>query len=310
MSVALNCCIFVLLFAGIFFLTVWLWDVGVQEILVYTEHFLLEETRQVRMRVLPEVTSRKAWDRLELLLFYSGIRGAFPFVSAKVWLLFCTIVLSCGFMLANFLIGSLWKAVLCCVGLCVLLTELLAVLRRRNMRMTERYLLELINVTESFAATGEEPVAILSSCSIYLKGPIGRALAGVNRHLKQGWSSRMILEQLKVTLEHPKWQEFIHNLSVCSMYNSDYSFVFRTSRKSIQEYLSSKKERQSIKHTAQVEMAAIAFLSLAIVLVLSNFLAMPATELLWGNTVSKGCTIYMAGIIVVFFWKIGIYEKE
>lgn len=310
MSVALNVSIFVLLFMGFFGLTGWLWEVGVQEIIIYTEHFLSSEARRVRMRVLPEVISPKAWDRLELLLFYSGIRGTFPFVSAKVWLLFCSMTAGSVFILANFLTGSLWKAALCSMGLCVFLTEILIVLRHRRLRMTECYLLELINVTESFAATGEEPVAILTSCSMYLKGPIGHALLGIDRHLKQGWSSRMILEQLKVTLEHPKWQEFIHNLSVCSMYNSDYRFVFRTSRKSIQAYLSSKKERQSIKHTAQMEMGAIVFLSLAIVVVLSNFLAIPAMELLWGNAVSKGCTIYMSGIIVLFFWKIGVYEKE
>ena len=310
MSVALNVSIFVLLFIVFFCLTGCLWEVVVHEIIIYTEHFLSSEARRVRMRVLPEVTSPKAWDRLELLLFYSGIRGTFPFVSAKVWLLFCSMTAGSVFILANFLTGSLWKAALCSMGLCVFLTEILIVLRHRRLRMTERYLLELINVTESFAATGEEPVAILTSCSMYLKGPIGHALLGIDRHLKQGWSSRMILEQLKVTLEHPKWQEFIHNLSVCSMYNSDYRFVFRTSRKSIQAYLSSKKERQSIKHTAQMEMGAIVFLSLAIVVVLSNFLAIPAMELLWGNAVSRGCTIYMSGIIVLFFWKIGVYEKE
>ena len=310
MVLALNCIILGLLIAGFVLLVGWLWDVGVQEILIYTESFLLEEAKRLRMRVLPEVNSTKLWDRLELLLYYSGIRNYFPFVSAKVWVLFCLLVLCCSFLIVMGLCRSLWQAGAFCILLGVLMMQMLEMMRRSNLRVTERYLLELLNVTESFAVTGEEPVAILSACSIYMKGPVGQALESIDKYANQGWSSRMILEQMKVRLEHPKWQEFIHNLNVCSMYNSDYSFVFRTSRKSIHAYLSSKKERQSIRHIAEAEMAAIVVLSLIIVLVLSNFLGVPIAELMWGSAVSKGCTAYLVGIILLFFRKISAYEKE
>ena len=305
-----NGIVFGFLIVGFVLFISWLWDVGVQEITIYTEHFLLEEAKKLRVKVLPEVNSMKPWDKLELMLFYSGIRNYFPFVSAKVWILFWAIVLGCSFLIVSFLSKNVWQATVFCIALSTLMIQILGIMRRSNLRNTERYLLELLNVTESFAATGEEPTAILSHCSIYLKGPVGHALQSVDKQLIQGWSGRMILEQLKVRLEHPKWQEFIHNLNVCSMYNSDFGSVFRTSRKSIQTYLTSKKERQSIKHTAEMEMAAIVVLSLMILLVLSNFLAVPVTELMWGNSISKGCTIYMAIIVMLFFWKISAYEKE
>lgn len=310
MILLLNCAVFGLLFIGVMLFVSWLWDAGVQEILIYTEHFLLEETKKLRVKILPEVNSTKPWDRLELLLFYSGIRNYFPFVSAKVWIVFCMVVLSCSFLLVTFFSKHIWQAAVVCVMFGVLMMQILGIMRRSNLRNTERYLLELLNVTESFAVTGEEPIAILSHCSVYLKGPIGQALRSVDRQVSQGWSGRMILEQLKVRLEHPKWQEFIHNLNVCSMYNSDFGTVFRTSRKSIQAYLTSKKERQSIKHTAEMEMAAIVVLSLMIILILSNFLMVPATELMWGNRISKGCTVYMVIIVMLFFGKINAYEKE
>ena len=310
MILLLNCVIFILLLVGMVMLVSWLWETGVKEIIIYTEHFLLEEAKRLRISVLPEINSTKLWDKLELLLYYSGIRIYLPFVSAKVWILFCMMVMCCSFIIVMSLSRNIWQAGVFCVAVCLILTQMLEIMRRANLRSTERYLLELLNVTESFAVTGEEPIAILSNCSTYMKGPIGQALKSVHKYVKQGWSGRMILEQLKVRLEHPKWQEFIHNLNICSMYNSEYSFVFRTSRKSIQGYLTSKKERQSIKHTAEAEMAAIVFLSLVIILVLSNFLAVSVKELMWGNGVSRGCTIYMAGIVMLFFWKISAYEKE
>lgn len=310
MTIAINVMILVFLMTGFCFVTGWLWEVGVQEILIYTESFLLEEAKRLRVRVLPEVTSVKPWDKLELLLFYSGIRNYFPFVSGKVWLLFSFIVYSCSFVIVVILTGNVRNAVVFCVALWFIMTQLLSWMRHRNLRATERQLLELLNITESFAATGDEPLAILQNCSRYMSGPIGHALKSIERHINQGWSGRMILEQLKIMLEHPKWQEFIHNLNVCSMYNSDFNYVFRSSRKSIQSYLSSKKERQSIKHTAQAEMGIIVFLCLIIVAVLGEFLAVSIPMLMWGNQFGKICTMYMVGIIALFYWKIGAYEKE
>ena len=298
------------LLLGTMLLTSVLWDTGVQEIVLYTEHFLMQEAIKLQMKVLPDVNSTKLWDKLELMLFYSGIRNVIPFASAKVWIMFCVILLSCSFLVTVVWCRNVLYATAFCVGLSVLLKVLLEEMRKRNLRKTERHLLELLNVTESFAATGEEPVAILSYCSSYLKGPIGHVLRGIGKQVERGWSGRMILEQLKVQLEHPKWQEFIHNLNVCSMYNSDFSSVFSSSRKSIQSYLTSKKERQSIKHTAEIEMVIIVLLSLVIIVVLSNFLGVSTSVLLWGNKISKGCTVYMVTIIMLFFWKIGAYEKE
>ena len=309
MILLLNGMVLLLLNIGVTLIISCLWDTGVQEILIYTEHFLVSETKRLRVRILPEITSTKPRDKLELLLFYSGIRNCFPFVSAKVWIIFCMLVLGCSFLIVIVLSKRFWHAAWFCIALSVLMRMILESMRRSNLRNTERYLLELLNVTESFAVTGEEPIAILSHCSPYMKGPIGQTLRNVDKQVNQGWSGRMILEQLKVRLEHPKWQEFIHNLNVCSMYNSDFSSVFSSSRRSIQAYLTNKKERQSIKHTAEMEMATIVVLSLIILMVLSKFLMVPVSTLLWGDHISKGCTLYMGMIVLLFFWKIGAYEK-
>lgn len=310
MIIWINVGIFLFLLVGLFFMTEWLWEVGMQEIIIYTGNFLLEEAKKLRVKVLPEVTSTKPLDRLELLLYYSGIRNHFPFVSAKVWLIGNAMLYSCCFVIISALTGSVLKAAVWCMALCFCITQLLCWMRQHNLKAVERQLLELINVTESFAATGDEALAILQNCSAYMKGPIGQALGSIEKRLERGWSGRMVLEQMKIMLEHPKWQEFIHNLNVCCMYNSDFNYVFRSSRKSIQAYLSAKKDRQSIKHTAQMEMGIIVFLGMIIIMAMGEFLSLSTYELLWGSIFSRSCTIYMIGIVLVFYWKIGAYEKE
>lgn len=310
MEIWFNVVIFLLLAFGFWKLTEWLWEVGVSEIMIYTEGFLIQETKKLRIKVLPEITSTKWLDRLELLLYYSGIRNSIPFVSAKVWILFQILVYNCSFVLAVLLTGSLWKAGVCCIMIGGLTVWFLTWMRQHNMKATEKQLLELLNITESFAVTGDEPLTILTHCSNYMTGPVGHALSRIETYLQQGWSARMILEKLKISLEHPKWQEFIHNLNVCCMYNSDFNYVFRSSRKSIQAYLSSKKERQSIKRTAQVEMGMIVGLSMLIMIFLAKFLNVSMAEVFWGNVFAKCCSVYMLAIIGVFFWKLGAYEKE
>lgn len=309
MAVLLNGVVFILLLFGAWSLVSWLWDVGVQEILVYTEDFLEGEAKKLRVQALPDPRS-SPWDRLELLLYYSGVRNRIPFMSGKVWTLSVFMLCSSIFIMVCCMGGSLWRAmggVMLSGFACM---QFLNLLRQNNLRRTEQYLLELVNVTESFSMTGEDPVAILCKCSMYLNGPIADVLKRTEQYMERGWSSRMILEQMRVRLEHPKWQEFIHNLNVCSMYNSDYTTVFHSSRKSIQAYLTSKKERHSVKHTAQMEMGLICILAMVIVSVLGSFLEMPWKELVWGNVISKCCTVYMLGIVAVFFWKMNVFEKE
>ena len=66
MIIWINVGIFLFLLVGLFFMTEWLWEVGMQEIIIYTGNFLLEEAKKLRVKVLPEVTSTKPLDRLEL----------------------------------------------------------------------------------------------------------------------------------------------------------------------------------------------------------------------------------------------------
>ncbi len=310
MTILINSMIFLSLILGLYMLVDWFSEVGVQEIVIHTEQFLLQETRKVRMQRLPELTSTKLWDKLELLLFYSGIRNRYPFFSAKIWLL-CLVMVNSGLFIVVILAGGyVGQALITCAAASIGSAALLSWFRRKNLKNTEKYLLELVNLTESFAITGEEPVAILMNCSGYLGGPMGLVLKNAGRMREQGLSGKMLLDHMKVTLEHPKWQEFIHNLNVCSMYNSDFKTVFASSRKSIQGFLSSKKERQRVKQVARLEMIIMAVFGYLILALIAGMLEMPIGKLVWGNTISKGCTIYLAGIILLFFRKLGSFEKE
>lgn len=310
MILCIDALLFLTLGTGVTFCMLWFSEEGAPVLILFTERFLVEEARQIRMNGLPDPFKKGVENRIELLLYYSGIRRHFPFLSARLWI-FGGILLSLSvwagtllitgrFLTAFLAAGLLWGAWFLVVSFA----------RKQNMRKTEKQLLEFINMAESFTATGEEPVAILSHCACYMRGPVRSTLQFMIQLREQGVPGRILLEQVMIQLEHPKWQEFIYNLNICSRYNSDYTSVFRASRKSIQNYLISKKERMRLKHTAWLELGLLALFGVLILYVLGVVLELSVRELLWGDRFSKGITCYLILITLLFVWKMNAFEKE
>ncbi|MCD7807036.1 MAG: hypothetical protein LUH19_06810 [Lachnospiraceae bacterium] len=303
----LDAVLFGCVLAGCLCFVGWMDERGIREIRLYSDEFLMNEEKAVRCRVLPDPASRKLTDRLELALYYSGIRGRYPFVSVKFWVLFQCFAALWVWILVSAGRGF-WPALLCAGLTPVCFAAFLSLMRTRRYKGTEGHLLEAINLAEGFSATEEDPVAILGHCGEYIKGPVGQALRRIDALREQGLSSRMILEQLKLELEHPKWQEFIHNLNVCSMYNCDFVYVLQSSRKSTQRYLTSAKEKQSVKRVAKMEMMLIIVLSMVILVAMTELMEVSLVWLLWGSLPGKACSVYMAGILVLFVWSLSGYR--
>ncbi len=303
----LDTVLFLCIFSASLCFVGWMDVRGIREIRLYSDEFFMAQEKAVKCRVLPDPASRRLADRLELSLYYSGIRGRYPFVSVKFWVFF-----QCFAALWVWILVSAGRgfgtALLCACGAPVCFAAALSLMRTRRYRRTEEYLLEAINLAEGFSATEEDSVAILAHCGEYIRGPVGQALRRIDSLRSQGLSSRMILEQLKLELEHPKWQEFIHNLNVCSMYNCDFVYVLQSSRKSTQRYLTSAKEKQSVKRVAKVEMAIILALSVVILVAMTGLMDVSLRWLLWGSLPGKICSAYMAGILVIFVWSLSGYR--
>ncbi len=281
----------------------WMDTRGIREIRVYSEEFLAAEEKAVRCRVLPDPASRKWADRVELSLYYSGLRGRYPFISVKFWVLLqCFAALWVWILLVTF--KGLFAAFAGACMVPVIFAALLSVLRSMRFKQTQEHLLELINLAEGFSATEEDPVTILLLCGVYIGGPIGQTLRLADQLRAKGLGSRQVLEEMKLMLEHPKWQEFIHNLNVCSMYNCDFVYVLQNSRKSTQRYLTFAKEKQSVKRVAKVEMTLIIALSAVMLRAMTGLMDVSLTWLLWGSLPGRACCVYMAGILVFFVWSL------
>ncbi|MCD7751722.1 MAG: hypothetical protein LUI10_08285 [Lachnospiraceae bacterium] len=293
--------LFLSLLAACYCFVSWMDARGIREIRVYSEEFLATEENAVRCRALPDSESRKWADRVELSLYYSGIRSRFPFLSVKFWVLLqCFLALWVWILLGA--VRGLLAAFAGALAVPAAFAVFISILRTVRFRRTQEHLLEVINLAEGFSATEEDPVSILLLCGAYIGGPIGQALQSAKRLRDRGMGSRRVLEEMKLLLEHPKWQEFIHNLNVCSMYNCDFVYVLQSSRKSTQRYLTFEREKQGVKRTARVEMVLIIILSAVMLKAMSNPMDISLTWLLWGSLPGKVCTVYLAVILLIFVW--------
>ncbi len=281
----------------------WMDARGIREIRMHSEEFLAAEENAVRCRVLPDTASRKWADRVELSLYYSGLRGRFPFMSVKFWVLLQCFAALWAWILLNTFAGLL-AAFAGALAVPMLFTAVLSILRNARFTKTQEHLLEVINLAEGFSATEEDPVSILLLCGAYIGGPIGQTLKGAESLRARGLGSRRVLEEMKLMLEHPKWQEFIHNLNVCSMYNCDFVYVLQNSRKSTQRYLTFVKEKQSVKRTARMEMVLIILLSAVMLQAMTGLMDMSLAWLLWGSLPGKVCSVYMVGILLFFVFSL------
>ncbi len=287
----------------------WMDTRGIREIRVYSEEFLTTQENAVRCRTLPDSDSRKWADRVELSLYYSGIRGRFPFVSVKFWVLLQCFAALWIWILLVVIKGPL-AAFAAALAVPLMCAALVSIMRTARFKRTQEHLLEVINLAEGFSATEEDPVSILILCGAYLGGPVGQTLRYAEKLRDRGMSSRRVLEELKLMLEHPKWQEFIHNLNVCSMYNCDFVYVLQNSRKSTQRYLTFAKEKQSVKRTARVEMVLIVVLSAVMLQAMTGLMEVSLVWLLWGSLPGKVCSVYMAVILLIFVWSLGGNERR
>ncbi len=283
---------------------------GIGQVVMYSKGYLSEERREIEELAIPDIRSKKFLDRLELFLYHSDIRTYLPFLSARLWIYCCILLflfcLGIGTWLRRGWMFSIGVSIAMIVGV----YSLLSLRRKKNLKRTENDLLEFINLAESFSITEDELLGILLLCGNYMKGPIGRVLQQMERERRKGRASRLILEQLKVKLEHVKWQEFIHNLSVCSAYNSDYNYVFHAARKSVQSYLISKKERASVKRLASLEMLIMLGFGVIIVFMLGNLLEVDIQDLLMDGGIGSVVGIYIAVISLLFWKKINRFEMD
>ncbi|MBQ8232630.1 MAG: hypothetical protein IJZ34_12000 [Lachnospiraceae bacterium] len=201
-----------------------------------------------RQRILDSGNRKKnrferSLDRLDEQLTQSGLKKILPKATVEIFVLFNVLEFTLVFLLAGegILIPFLEA------GMAVYLNKLIVELfRYRNKRITEKHLLELLNLISDFSISENEITTILYKCGQLMPEPLRSALIQCHMTTRSTGNTEQALYELRRGNDHFLFKEIILLLELCSHSDSNYQKVVTGCREMVNSYLKEEKEKTSV----------------------------------------------------------------
>lgn len=199
-----------------------------------------------RQRLLPqEEKSRlqKYLDRLDEKLIQAGVKKFLPRAGVEIWFLFNVLE----FTLIFCLFGEGILIPLLAAFLGVYLNSLiLDILRFRNKRITEKHLLEFLNLFSDYSLSESEITMLLYRCGQVLPQPLKGVLVRCHLSARSTGDTETALYEVRRSIDHFLFQEIILLLELCSHSDNDYQKVINGCREMVGRYLKEEKEKAAV----------------------------------------------------------------
>lgn len=199
-----------------------------------------------RQRVLSENREsilQKYLNRLDEQLIQAGVKKYLPRAGVEIYFLFNVLEFTLIFCLA----GDGILIPLLIAGLAVYLNKLiLDILRFRNKRITERHLLEFLNLISDYSLSESEITLILYRCGQMMPNPLREVLTKCHLSARSTGNTRQSLYELRRSIDHFLFQEIILLLELCSRSDNDYQKVITGCREMVSRYLKEEKEKANV----------------------------------------------------------------
>lgn len=238
--VVIKALIFLLLVTGMFFLirAIQGYEIGkklLEKVDELDRQRMVEDGKKSRLQ--------KYLDRLDEKLLQAGVKKYLP--RAGVELYFLVNLLE--FTLIFCLTGEGILLPLLSAGLAVYLNGLiLDILCYRNKRITEKHLLELLNLISDYSLSESEITMILYRCGRMLPEPLKSALVKCHLSARSTGDTEQALYELRRSIDHFLFREIILLLELCSRSDSDYQKVITGCRDMVSRYLKEEKEKAGV----------------------------------------------------------------
>ena len=186
---------------------------------------------------------QKMLDRQDEKLVQAGVKKYLPKARVEIYFLLNVLEFTLIFLMAGegILIPLLFA------GLAVYLNQLiLDILRYRNKRITEKHLLELLNLISDYSLSESEITMILYKCGQMMPGPLKEVLTKCHLSARSTGNTAQALYELRRSIDHFLFQEIILLLELCSRSDNDYQNVIVGCREMVSRYLKEEKEKAGV----------------------------------------------------------------
>ena len=232
--------VLVLLIVGMYFLVK---AIREYEVFQKLRDSLDELDRQKLLEQHKKSFLQKMLDRLDEKLVQAGVKKYLPRAGVEIYFLLNVLEFTLIFVLAGegILIPLMFG------GLAVYLNQLiLDILRYRNKRITEKHLLELLNLISDYSLSESEITMILYKCGQMMPNPLKEVLTKCHLSARSTGNTAQALYELRRSIDHFLFQEIILLLELCSRSDNDYQKVIVGCREMVSRYLKEEKEKAGV----------------------------------------------------------------
>ena len=248
--------------------------------------------------------------RLDRLLEYSGIRRHVPFINAEIFITLYVSALAalftfCTIIFKNSIVGIIADALLCVGIWCVLY-----VISGNYYNKLEDNIMTLLNLIENFSKTEDDIVRIFRKTIPYVGEPVRNILTEFCGEAETCGDVNRAFDNLNARIEHRKCRELMHNIRVCSRYESNYDMLVRDCRASMMDFLEIKAERKAIINNGRAEIVILLLSAALIIYLFSNIVSGGLAGLLFGSTAGRVIVLYCLAVVVVSVIMMLTYDKK
>ena len=232
--------VLVLLIVGMYFLVK---AIREYEVFQKLRDSLDELDRQKLLEQRKKSILQKMLDRLDEKLVQAGVKKYLPRAGVEIYFLLNVLEFTLIFVLAGegILIPLMFG------GLAVYLNQIiLDILRYRNKRITEKHLLELLNLISDYSLSESEITMILYKCGQMMPNPLKEVLTKCHLSARSTGNTAQALYELRRSIDHFLFQEIILLLELCSRSDNDYQKVIVGCREMVSRYLKEEKEKAGV----------------------------------------------------------------
>ena len=232
--------VLVLLIVGMYFLVK---AIREYEVFQKLRDSLDELDRQKLLEQHKKSFLQKMLDRLDEKLVQAGVKKYLPRAGVEIYFLLNVLEFTLIFVLA----GEGILIPLMFAGLAVYLNQLIMdILRYRNKRITEKHLLELLNLISDYSLSESEITMILYKCGQMMPNPLKEVLTKCHLSARSTGNTAQALYELRRSIDHFLFQEIILLLELCSRSDNDYQKVIVGCREMVSRYLKEEKEKAGV----------------------------------------------------------------
>lgn len=240
------------------------------------------------------------WFFLERQLCYGGLLRRFPFLGAENFVLMTTLA-GTGCFLAGMAAGGVLTGLLGVAALLLTECAVITLGKAMEMRAVNENLMKLLDFLGNYSVTAGDVIAVFSQVSKFMDEPIRSALERCCVEAQTTGDVGMALLSLADRIEHPQFKELVRNVEVSSRYSADFSVLVQFSRRSVREYLKSRRERKSLLREAGINMILLLGMSVFALLTVNGLLETSIWEILFYSIPGRVALGIVGGVAFLFF---------